>query len=617
MKTNLSFSTVLIRTLTITFALTIILISLSCRSKTAVRELVTDANTKINKRTQTRSIQGAMYHLPLTVVKVAVPMKMKKETPGEFGDFAPCYFSAEEAHKRVTSEKREMSISAPTFDAYGKADLSKTYVIQTTGRYFESRTISATYNKEGVLTEGTVELKDEALPFAIKTAEVVAGLGIKALTITGGGPLGVAGGPLPLVPVLSEVELKAKTESLPAKYQETSCYIRGFQYSIMKIRKKVDALQDDLKDAVAENDLEKKKEISQNIEELQKDQKNWEKRYVAAVKTWNQLQTTPADELPYLPFNIQYDKAEAAFKKLEALKIEREQFSHADLQNINSEIYQVHLKELDDKIKTLTESFLGKGETFDWTGNFEAQPNMITNSGGVAKIANTNKSNDGKFFELLFSYSKNNGICYNDAFKTNLQKNGILVPEEFQFDKCKAGDAELTKVQVYIDRENNDADFIEKVNAAKSQELKDMTSGWYFRIPAQAKVALIECQTKDDLRCADDSKEYGRRMTKIAQYGTTVSLPAKTAGRNSSITVALDETTGALKNFKASSSPAIDKSALDDASKTAQDALNAADPLTKEKRRLDLLKTKNDINDEIKRASNSANSNSGSGNPQP
>jgi hypothetical protein len=113
----------------------------------------------------------------------------------------------------------------------------------------------------------------------------------------------------------------------------------------------------------------------------------------------------------------------------------------------------------------------------------------------------------------------------------------------------------------------------------------------------------MECEHRpQSSRCAkDEFIEYGRDKIMIAQYGEIVAIPAKTAGRTSSSSVSLDDTTGALKNFKASSSPAIDKSVIDDAQKTAEKVIDASDPLTKKKRELDLLKTQNEINEERKK----------------
>ena len=224
-----------------------------------------------------------------------------------------------------------------------------------------------------------------------------------------------------------------------------------------------------------------------------------------------------------------------------------------------------------------------------------------------------------------------------------MKADGIQVPEEFQFEKCEAKKAnELEEVAAFVKRQPDDADFINKVEAAKAIDAARSISSWYFRIPANSDAALIECAGSDStpcelFRCKDgkptcipsdcdysrpecelaDSTEYGRSEVMIAQYGAVVSLPAKTAGSTSSSSVSLDETTGTLKNFKVSSSPLLDKSTIEEAGKTAENAIDANDPLTKKKRELELRKTQNDISEEIKRAANLSNTNSSDNNSKP
>jgi hypothetical protein len=66
----------------------------------------------------------------------------------------------------------------------------------------------------------------------------------------------------------------------------------------------------------------------------------------------------------------------------------------------------------------------------------------------------------------------------------------------------------------------------------------------------------------------------------------------------------LDPTTGAMKNYKSSSSPLVDKAILDDAQKAANSVIDAADPLNRKKRELEELKTQNEINTEKKKLAN-------------
>ena len=100
----------------------------------------------------------------------------------------------------------------------------------------------------------------------------------------------------------------------------------------------------------------------------------------------------------------------------------------------------------------------------------------------------------------------------------------------------------------------------------------------------------------------------------IAQLGVVASVPASTAGRSSSTAILLDPATGAMKNFKVSSTALIDKSILDDAGKAANSAIDAADPLNRKKRELEELELQNKINEAKKKLTNSSNTNSNENN---
>jgi hypothetical protein len=569
------------KTLSILVSLTL-LISFGCRSKTVVKRLST-----VDSKTETKSLKGSLYHLPLTVVKISVPLKMDKQTPGKFSDFAPCFFDEDEADQRVKVEKKEVSIDKPSFDSAGVADFDETFVVQTTGRYFESRTVAMTLNKEGNLTEGKIETKDETLPIAIKIAETGIGLATKILTqgLSEGGQDFGAG------------KLEKLIEQLGTP-ENNNCYIQGFRFQHQKIseksaevQQKIDKLNSELTAARNSNDKAKTEQLKKTIGDLEKtkgklddEAEVWRKKATEAEQAWQKvIDTTDKTKRSYLPFVVNFRTAKKAKERLDDLTLSRQSLQ-AELTNIDPEIYKARLKELNDEIKSLSDAFGGKKETLAWTGNFEFNPS---------------KKKNGKDEKTLFTYSKSAGICSNSPFNDGMVEDGVLVAEDFQA-KCDAQKDELVKVQIYADRQDTDKNFIAQVEKAK-EEMKNVTSGWYFRIPAKATIALIECKGADNARCSADITEYGRQKMMVAQYGAVVSLPAKTAGRSSTSSITLDETTGALKNFSVSTSPLLDKSTIDEAGKTAEKVIDASDPLNQKKRELDLLKTQNEINTERKK----------------
>jgi hypothetical protein len=585
----------LFRCLSSAFVIAILLISVGCGSKTVVKKLSTE-----DSKTSTKKINGFLYHLPLTVVRVSIPMKMQKQTPGEFSDFAPCFFRAEVADKRVTSEKRTVTIDNPTFSSAGIADLKETYVVKTSGAYFQSLTVSGTLNKEGNLTEGSFESKDETIPIAIKIAETAIELGAKAIPVLG---LDATSNPFSMASSI----LSGENDCISAGLERQSKIIARRR---KEIQSEIDRLKMKQKELRAEKRNENDpliKQIENEIvalatsgSKLSDEETKWTERKVATNGKLDELKKELKQNLsegklsddfrPPASFYINLVDAAKAFQELAELQKKRSEIEDK-LTDVNPDVYKTRLKELDDKISKLLSEFLGKQETLAWTGNFEFNP---------GKDQKDNGRTDGIDFNTLFTYSKSGGICVNSPFNTQLVNDGILVSNDF---KTKCDDkSELTDVQIYADRQSNDTEFLTKINTAKEFSKND-TSGWRFRIPAKATVALMECEHRpQSSRCAkDEFIEYGRDKIMIAQYGEIVAIPAKTAGRTSSSSVSLDDTTGALKNFKASSSPAIDKSVIDDAQKTAEKVIDASDPLTKKKRELDLLKTQNEINEERKK----------------
>ena len=632
-----------------------LIVSFGCRSKTIVKKL-SDKDSK----TETKKIKGSLYHLPLTVIQVSVPFKLKKESPGEFGDLTPCFFNEVVADQRIKVEKKTLSIDKPTFSQFGVADLSETFVVQTTGKYFETRTVETKRNKEGVLTEGKFEVKDETLPTAIKIAETAIGLGTKIISSGGLAEGGQSSGQSAEIlgadklsdVIIIEVKISQLTEDLKninaelnvvnealknkklreeEKTQLTArkselenqkatlqknltlwqikataiqnqkekiqqreeppekgnCYLIGFTYQIKKIERQIAHVDMELSDLTIT--AERRTELTNTKVKLMAEKADWIKRKNAAIVTWREVIDEDAPDREYLPFVITFRKAQEAKKELDEILGQRGRMQ-SELANFDPAVYTARLTELDNKIKGLKDKFFGTNETFLWTGNFEFNPS---------------KDPSGQGEKTLLTYSKSSGICFNGTFKTELVNDGIIPDKDFRYDKCLTGDEKLTKLQIFTDRLSADRDFIARIETAKTA-MRNQTSGWYFRIPAKTTVGLIECKNSGGTaRCSEgDQTEYGRQKMMIAQYGAVVSLPAKTAGRSSSTSVTLDEATGALLNFKASSSPLLDKSTIEGAGKTVEDAIDAGDPLTKKKRELELLETQNKIDAERRKMAN-------------
>ena len=121
---------------------------------------------------------------------------------------------------------------------------------------------------------------------------------------------------------------------------------------------------------------------------------------------------TEGDQIEVSPFKsynslyIEFVKAQRAYEDLEQFQRQRDELV-ANVANIDPDVYASRLKELDDKIRPLRESFFGKSETFAWAGGFELNPDE------------TGKDQDDRANlarKTLFVYSKSDGICYDGTF---------------------------------------------------------------------------------------------------------------------------------------------------------------------------------------------------------
>ncbi|HMJ07918.1 MAG TPA: DUF4831 family protein, partial [Pyrinomonadaceae bacterium] len=160
-----------------------LIFSFGCQSKNTVKKLtkVNAANTALerptNKRSETDKLDGVIYRLPRTVVQVAVTVKRVVKEPGEFVDFAPCFFSGSELDDRTQVKSIKYSIDTPTFSSRGEPDPSETFVVKTKGNYFEAKTLLMEYSPTGMLTKGEASSTNNSVDFTIKAIGTVAALG--------------------------------------------------------------------------------------------------------------------------------------------------------------------------------------------------------------------------------------------------------------------------------------------------------------------------------------------------------------------------------------------------------------------------------------------------------
>lgn len=115
-------------------------------------------------------LDGVPYALPRTVVQVKITVKRTDKAPGQFGSYAPCFFSKDAAAGRIMNETKSFSIEPPTFTSRGEPDPAEHYIAKIKGGYFENKTMLLEFNQDGVITKGEATSENTAIDVAIKAA---------------------------------------------------------------------------------------------------------------------------------------------------------------------------------------------------------------------------------------------------------------------------------------------------------------------------------------------------------------------------------------------------------------------------------------------------------------
>lgn len=566
-----------------------LLFGFSCRSKNVVKKLV-NQNANITSKSQTKKIDGVMYHLPKTVVQVTVPVKKITKTPGDFVEFVPCFFSESESQGMVKEESQSFSTDPPAFSSRGIPDTSQTYVISTKGKYFESKTLFVEYAPGNVLQKGEAESKNETLEFTVKAIATAASIAARIA---------------PLAIGTTDEENKKLLEEFREEYD---CF------------EKLDT------NGVAGADVSKTEVIK--IMERILDAQTSALPPVAPL-----VAPTPEVNL-YINRNenrTKYQRALLTFKQIKTLEEQRNKILGSGTNtNIPPETYKTMLEKNAEAIASYRAAFLGSKSKEVWAATFEFAPEFAPGT-------------DNAYSPLIFTYSQKYGVC-NDGL---LKDKSIPIGPGFEFSKPVAGadpekcgntteaniKALWLKVGISTDPTKN-LNLAKVMEATQNDERTDKSRGWFYRVPADADATLL----KSEIPCkslgaskynclplsvivtsanitvnhagggvftkANDNEQIAVSEMQIAQLGVVASVPATTAGRTSSTAIALDPATGAMKNYKSSSTALVDKSILEDAEKAANSTIEAVDPLNKKKRELEELKTQNEINEEKKKLTN-------------
>jgi hypothetical protein len=520
-------------------------------------------------------MNGVFYALPQTVLKLDVPITRKDLEPGKYAEFAGFFFPGEEA---VEKKDIKFSIGKPAFDSRGEPDPEEIYLVNIQGGLFETKTLLMEYTPEGVLSKAQAESKDETLEFV--TGSIKTATSILAPLL-----LGVpADAPPPPAPKL--------TFSCTAADFSTQAD-KDFFNSLTDISEKTFfCLLDD-----TERAFYRGLSVAQRVFYRLLDKRE---------RSFYQGLATPAARERFQEAKKVYDKIQTLVRQREGLVVKSPDTA------LPPDTLKTMLKEMDDAILTYKKTyFLGTvTPTTETLGTFEFTPDK----------------NHVLWNYNVMQFSPTRGVCMWNKGNGVLRQQKLFVPKVCPGGghNCDDGlkaeaactDYDLVTLSVGLGKDGlNGGQMSKTVSDARLDDSGER--GFYYRVPAAALVRLVRTKSAPPPAPAPapEPEELGRSVLTVAQGGTTVSLPATTKGRRSSYTLALFDSTGALKNFVMASDAAVQQKILTDAEGTA-DAINKAragrakeqaaeeeanDPLTKKKRELEELKTQNAINEEKKK----------------
>ncbi|HEY0459465.1 MAG TPA: hypothetical protein VGC97_10040 [Pyrinomonadaceae bacterium] len=411
----------------------------------------------------------------------------------------------------------------------------------------------------------------------------------------------------PKVAALAGAPDTPEITALKAEIAELDAQIAEIGASITNAEADIDQLIPLPKPQPDPNETAAKKQLRENAE-LEQQIKNQQN----AVKNPNE-------------FRNRYQTALALYENLVSLIGQRDTVL-AISQPAPAETYKQQLEKNAEAIAAHRAAFLGGTSKETWAATLEFEPQ---------KGGNENSP-------LLFTYSKTKGVCNNGELKDK----SIPINPVFRFtdpNEEVCSNTTETKIQALwlkVVRSPNQ-NYLDDVDAANNNDARrDKSRGWFYRVPANGVVTLqtqdFNCQQKPadaagvvKNSClinslifdgaitatfegiaapipaiANNSTQFARNEMLVAQLGVLASVPASTAGRSSVTAIMLDPTTGAMKNYKSSSLPLVDKAILDDAQKAANSTIDAVDPLNRRKRELEELKIQNDINEAKKKLAN-------------
>jgi hypothetical protein len=293
-----------------------------------------------------------------------------------------------------------------------------------------------------------------------------------------------------------------------------------------------------------------------------------------------------------------YLKAKNAFAKLSELLKRRDNMVSSP-SDASADSFKLRIAETDKTIEAYRQLFLGIISEAEWSAVFQMRPN----------------GDDTQYSKPLFvfipeGFSENGEDSARICTDMGLVKDdGVQPPPKFKGKNClSSADRKFEAVWLKLDKDLEDAVYLNKIRTVSRMYAdKKKERGWYFRIAAkgnlflrQGTVSLSDLKMHEymnDPQINNKSTELARIAMPIAQIGVVASIPASGGGRTQQSALELNGITGELVNFRYSSTSALDKENLSDVQSSAENVIDANDPLKKKKRELEKLQTEKAIRD--------------------
>lgn len=520
-------------------------------------------------------MNGVLFALPRTVVKVDLPVIQEIKKAGQFAKLSPFFFPGESfvAGKQDTilpttlepklgKTKKEgayYGLDDPKFSTRGEPDPEQTFMVNIRGGKFETKTLMLELTEDGIIAKAEAESKNEAIDIFTE--------GLKSVVEIAAPLFPFADLPVPLT---ADVNPEERCKQL-------------FQASLTPTEKM-------LYTSVGHQDFLEKQiglcylaQLGTGVRGEKARLFFWNlsnKQILYYQTNFGLAQNGYPDRQSDLPrAKVAYDRVQKLISQRAAL------VSNQLQQELPADTLAQKLKEFDSYINSYKQNyFVGSSNKNTWIGNFELTPPRTS-----------------PYVLGLLTYSETHGIC---GITGGKGVKGIFPPGSFMTDNCEDGKSVLVQLDVSAGQLSQN---LREANFNENGE-----RGFYYRVPAKTSIVLCERELKAGASHCEPQDELARDEIAVAQLGEIASLPASTGGRRSSYKIAYYSSTGAIQTFNLASDALIQKSNVSDIESAAKELRDAkTEQIKRDTERLKAEKELIEAKEALKKAKEgSSNSNS-------